>query len=115
MYMYIYIPFSLVLMHTYRSASTICRGRVAAKRVPKEIDHGDGTVTAHKLKWTFVNRVDIDAFKDTRYKPKLNVGDSNTMSELDYWKLFFPCEFIDDVLNYTNSNVGDRRKRITKG
>ena len=46
---------------------------------------------AHELKWAFVNRVDIDAFKDTRYKPKLTVGDPNTTSELDYWMLFFTC------------------------
>ena len=59
--------------------------------------------------------VDIDAFKGTRYKLKLNVGDPNTMSELDSWMLFFPCECIDDVLNYTNSNLHDRMKRITKG
>ena len=35
-----------------------------------------------------MNRVDIDAYKDARYKPKLNVGDPNRMSELDYWMLF---------------------------
>ena len=62
-----------------------------------------------------MNRVDIDAFKDTKYKPKLNVGYPNTMSELDYWMLFFPCKCIDDVLNHTNINLCDRRKRITKG
>ena len=100
--------------HTQRPASITGRGGVAAKRQPKEIDNGDGTVTAHNLKWTFVDRVDLDAFKDAWYKPKLNVGDPNTMSELDYWMLF-PCECIDDILKYTNANLRDRRKKVTKG
>ena len=50
-----------------------------------------------------------------RYRPKLNVGNPNTMSELDYWMLFFPCESTYDILNFTNANLRDRRKRVTKG
>ena len=37
------------------------------------------------------------------------------MSELAYWMLFFPCESTDDILNFTNANLRDRRKRVTKG
>ena len=70
------------------------RGTLAAKRSPKEIDYGNGMVTAHEQlvtaheqKWTFVNCVDIDAYNNAKYKPKLNVADPNGMSESDYWML----------------------------
>ena len=72
-------------------------------------------MTAHELTWIFVDQHELDSFKDTKYKPKLNVGDPNTMSKLDYWMLFFPTECIDDILHYTNANLCDRRKKITKG
>ena len=58
---------------------------------------------------------ELDCFKDAKYKLKLNVGDPNTMSELDYWMLFFPSECIDDILRYTNANLRDQRKKIIKG
>ena len=90
-------------MHTKWPTSTA--SRTAAKRQPNKVDHGDGTVTAHELTWTMVDRHELDSFKDARYKPKLNVGDPNTMSELDYWILFFPSECIDDILRYTNANL----------
>ena len=74
-----------------------------AKRQPKEVNHGDGTVTAHELTQTWAD------------KPKLKVANPDTMSELDYRMLFFPSECIDDILCYTNANIRDQRKRVTKG
>ena len=85
------------------------------KKSPAEVDLNNGKVTAHGLEWKFVDDVSVDAYKDIRYKPKLRVADTASISVLDFWPLFFRSESIGEILQETNARLKSRQKRITKG
>ena len=65
--------------------------------------------------WKFVDDMAVDAFKDTRFKPKLHVADPSTLSVIDFWLLYFPSNSTDEILHYTNAQLRSRQKLITNG
>ena len=91
------------------------QSRKKRQKEPKKVDHGNGNVTAHNLVWKFVDDMAVDAFKDTRFKPKLHVADPSTLSVIDFWLLFFPSNSTDEILHYTNAQLRSRQKLITNG
>lgn len=84
------------------------------REIDQTADVIQNEVTVHETTWKFGDRVDIDAYKDTHYKPQLHVGNIQTMRELDFWLAFFPSEEIDNILRYTNARLRERRRLISK-
>ena len=91
------------------------QSRKKRQKEPKKVDNGNGNVTAHNLVWKFVDDMAVDAFKDTRFKPKLHVADPSTLSVIDFWLLFFPSNSTDEILHYTDAQLRSRQKLITNG
>jgi len=57
----------------------------------------------------------INAFKDSRYKPQLNLSTRvQTMNELSFWEASFPTEEIDKILQCCNARLRPRRRMISK-
>lgn len=55
----------------------------------------------HDTTWHFGRSVRINAFHDSRYKPRFNVYNLPHIKEIDIWMAFFPCEEIDNILECT--------------
>lgn len=72
-------------------------------------------IIAHDQKWIFGNQITINSFKDTCYKPQLHIPNLQEKKEIDFWMAFFPTEDIENIMRYTNDNLRERRKHITKG
>lgn len=83
---------------------------------PENDEDGPCNILVHDTIWHFDTVVNVDRYKDGVYGPKVNITDDPlTYSELDFWKLFFPTERLDNILQYTNEKLRDKRRVITKG
>lgn len=72
------------------------------------------SVIAHETSWFFGRGVLIDFFKDSKYNPRLHIQDPKSLSELDFWLLFFPSNDINHILACTNAHLREKRKQVSK-
>lgn len=71
-------------------------------------------VVAHETEWNFLEETRINNFTAIKSKPKLNIGNVQDMNELDMWLIFFPIENIHEILEASNSHLGDDKTNIDK-
>ena len=75
----------------------------------------ENTVQAHGIRWLFREGVVDDNYKDQRYKPVLRVGHPDGLTELDFFRHFFPGDEVAHILQCTNAKMPTRKKNVTKG
>lgn len=81
-----------------------------------EVEQSSTIVIANDTQWEFGKEVTIDNFKDHKYKPRFHVPnrDLSSLSEMEFWLMYFSSYDFNHIVAYTNAHLRDRRKLISK-